>query len=155
MSAAPDTSWLDLAECRGAPADMFFPERGDNDGVAAAKAICAVCPVVDECLDDAIESKELFGIRGGKSGKERRLIARKRGTRCPFCGDVFHSEVLRLKCEKPECERAAHQARQDRYNRRPTSPGLSAMGGNVVAPAQLTLPGAVLTTLVNGGSQDV
>lgn len=143
MSAASEVPWLDLAECRGAPADLFFPERGDNAGVDAAKAICARCPVITECLDDAIESRELFGIRGGKSGKERREIARQRGTRCPFCGDVFHADVRRMKCEKDECAKAAYQARQDRYNGRPTSSGLSGLAGNVVGPAQRQLPGPV------------
>ena len=69
--------WRDLALCIGLDHDMFFPHRGES--TKKSKGICAKCPVSDQCLDDAIARKEIAGIRGGKSKRERDIIARERG----------------------------------------------------------------------------
>jgi WhiB family redox-sensing transcriptional regulator len=70
-------TWQDEANCRGMDADLFFPERGES--TADAKAVCAVCPVKTECLDDALTSPtEKFGIWGGPSERERRRLRRNR-----------------------------------------------------------------------------
>ena len=71
-----DLSWQDLANCRGADADLFFPERGAS--TRAAKTICRECQVRVECLEFAIVSSEKFGIWGGLSERERRKIRRQR-----------------------------------------------------------------------------
>ena len=40
-----------------------------------AKAICARCPVISNCLKDALANNEPFGVWGGMSADERyRLI---------------------------------------------------------------------------------
>lgn len=69
-------SWQDYANCRGADADLFFPERGAS--TRKAKAICTACEVKDECLDFAIVNGEKFGIWGGMSERERRRVRRAR-----------------------------------------------------------------------------
>ncbi|HHC08176.1 MAG TPA: WhiB family transcriptional regulator [Actinobacteria bacterium] len=69
-------AWQDLANCRGADPDLFFPERGAS--TRAAKAICRACSVREECLEFAIVSSEKFGIWGGLSERERRRIRRER-----------------------------------------------------------------------------
>ena len=74
--AEGDLSWQDYANCRGADADLFFPERGAS--TRKAKAICAACDVRQECLDYAITSGEKFGIWGGMSERERRRVRRQR-----------------------------------------------------------------------------
>jgi len=71
-----DLSWQDLANCQGANADLFFPERGAS--TRAAKTICRECQVRVECLEFAIVSSEKFGIWGGLSERERRKIRRQR-----------------------------------------------------------------------------
>jgi WhiB family redox-sensing transcriptional regulator len=38
------------------------------------KAICALCPVINECLSHALSVPERYGIWGGKSERERRQI---------------------------------------------------------------------------------
>ena len=74
---SPDTmSWQDLANCRGADPDLFFPERGAS--TRTAKSICRECSVQDDCLEFAIVSSEKFGIWGGLSERERRKIRRQR-----------------------------------------------------------------------------
>jgi WhiB family redox-sensing transcriptional regulator len=71
-----DLSWQDLANCRGANADLFFPERGAS--TRTAKSICRACSVRVECLEFAIRNGEKFGIWGGLSERERRKIRRER-----------------------------------------------------------------------------
>jgi len=71
-----ELSWQDYANCRGADADLFFPERGAS--TRKAKAICGECQVRAQCLDFAIEVGEKFGIWGGMSERERRRVRRDR-----------------------------------------------------------------------------
>jgi WhiB family transcriptional regulator, redox-sensing transcriptional regulator len=74
--AVGELSWQDYANCRGADADLFFPERGAS--TRKAKAICNACDVKAECLDFAIVQGEKFGIWGGMSERERRRVRRQR-----------------------------------------------------------------------------
>lgn len=74
--AQGELSWQDYANCRGADADLFFPERGAS--TRKAKSICGACEVRGECLDYAIEMGEKFGIWGGLSERERRRVRRER-----------------------------------------------------------------------------
>lgn len=69
-------AWQDYANCRGADADLFFPERGAS--TRKAKSICGACEVRAECLDYAVDMGEKFGIWGGLSERERRRVRRER-----------------------------------------------------------------------------
>ena len=71
-----DLAWQDLANCRGADPDLFFPERGAS--TRTAKGICRECSVRVECLEFAVVSSEKFGIWGAMSERERRKIRRQR-----------------------------------------------------------------------------
>ena len=71
-------SWTEEANCKGAEADLFFPERGAS--TRKAKAICRACSVQSKCLEYAIENSEKFGIWGGMSERERRRIKRQRSS---------------------------------------------------------------------------
>ena len=71
-----DMAWQDLANCRGADPDLFFPERGAS--TRTAKGICRDCQVRAECLEFAIVSSEKFGIWGMMSERERRKIRKER-----------------------------------------------------------------------------
>ncbi len=71
-------SWPERAACREPAVDpeWFFPvaETGPSAReVAAAKAVCARCPVAAQCLDWAIRAGEPAGIWGGTTPEERRL----------------------------------------------------------------------------------
>ena len=68
--------WVANARCRNAPREIFFPTRGED--LDPARAICAHCPVIDQCRDYAIPISELHGVWGGLSENERR---RERKTR--------------------------------------------------------------------------
>jgi WhiB family redox-sensing transcriptional regulator len=83
-------AWYNLAACRDAPTALFFPTNTDQSHAAAAKRICATCPVMAECLEDALSSQMDFGVWGGTTAEERRrLLGRHRlvaTTACRLCG---------------------------------------------------------------------
>jgi WhiB family redox-sensing transcriptional regulator len=51
------------AACRGADPELFFPGPGQSE--AAARAICAACPIRPECYALALSTSQQFGIWGG------------------------------------------------------------------------------------------
>lgn len=69
-------AWRAYGACRQHPEVDFFPERGQP--TAPAKAICAACPVRDECLSVALANGERHDIWGGLSERERRRLRRER-----------------------------------------------------------------------------
>jgi len=64
--------WQDDALCAQTNPEAFFPEKGGS--TREAKKICGQCDVARECLDNALETDERFGIRGGMSERERRAL---------------------------------------------------------------------------------
>lgn len=88
--------WRLEANCAGVDPDLFYPERGGSKGLQAAqielaKGVCAGCSVRMQCLVDALEGQEAFGIWGGLSEKERREYQTRlpRVARCARCGGRF------------------------------------------------------------------
>jgi WhiB family transcriptional regulator, redox-sensing transcriptional regulator len=95
----PDSTWMVFGACAGKPAEWFY----DADlarmterrlaGIARAKAICAGCPVRSDCLAYALTNREDFGVWGGFTADERRVIARREGraplSECCVCGATF------------------------------------------------------------------
>lgn len=51
---------------------LFFSENPKK--VAIAKAICATCPMTQECLRMALDNHEEYGIFGGMTPKEREVL---------------------------------------------------------------------------------
>lgn len=76
-----EQEWRASGVCTGSLlTNIFFPKRGDKDAVREAKAMCASCPSNTHCLEDALlDPQDDYGIRGGKSAKERQAIRRARG----------------------------------------------------------------------------
>lgn len=73
MSTLTPLRWQLWAACKGIDdRSIFFPTRGAS--VAAAKKICAGCPVRVACLDEALTDRRLDGIWGGTSYRQRRRI---------------------------------------------------------------------------------
>lgn len=75
--------WQDRARCAEVPGDLMFPEKGEP--TAPAKQVCMRCEVRVECLEDALDTGERFGVRGerfgvrgGMSERERRALLRRR-----------------------------------------------------------------------------
>ena len=67
------------ARCRDGSATMlglFFSEQLDD--IARAKAICALCPMIEPCLEGALERREPWGVWGGQLFVNGRILAQKR-----------------------------------------------------------------------------
>ena len=78
---AEDGLWKSLGACGSAEADLFFPislSASNEAQVAQAKAICARCLVRRECLDFAIQTRQMHGIWGGLTEEERYPAVRAR-----------------------------------------------------------------------------
>jgi len=101
--------WRTLAACKGADTRIFFPERGGD--YATAKAICAECPVRQACLEDALETGELHGIRGGRSERERRRMRGERRRKVTQCGTTSGYKAHNRRGEPPcsQCRQANAQ----------------------------------------------
>lgn len=74
LDTSDATAWMAQAACAGVAPDLFFPGRQESDVVRAAKQVCAVCPVIDDCLEYSLEHGEKFGVWGGRSERERRRM---------------------------------------------------------------------------------
>ncbi len=68
--------WRVDAACRDLDVDVFFPEPEGDTG--PAKAVCAGCPVREECLEFALASRQDDGVWGGLDEHERRRLRRRR-----------------------------------------------------------------------------
>jgi WhiB family redox-sensing transcriptional regulator len=80
-----ENDWRLEAECRGMDPNFFFPPRGSNKQYREVVKVCQVCPVQEECLDYAIRHSidGRYGIWGGKSERQRRLIKHERNLAYP------------------------------------------------------------------------
>lgn len=93
MDRNPQFLWVDDANCRGLHPDTFFPvgrigRRGNGpakDTEAAETAVAQqycwgdgdprrVCPVREQCLQYALDSRHLHGVWGGTTENERRAM---------------------------------------------------------------------------------
>lgn len=70
--------WRAKSACRGLDPTIFYPASDDDEDAAAAKSVCAACPVQGECLEYALGSREKEGVWGGATERERRRIIRQR-----------------------------------------------------------------------------
>ena len=87
-----DQTWRADAACVGEPTEAFFADerwaevegrfvRWTHASELDAKALCAVCPVRDDCLDHAMTLPERHGVWGGLNARERDRLRRKRQRR--------------------------------------------------------------------------
>ena len=76
-------SWRDLAACLDVVSAAYDPFFADSTELQAeAIAICATCPVRDDCLTFAVRTGQQYGIWGGQPERIiRRLIAADRAGR--------------------------------------------------------------------------
>ncbi|WP_017541811.1 MULTISPECIES: WhiB family transcriptional regulator [Nocardiopsis] len=77
LASVLETPWLGEAEvpCRREP-DLFFAESPAD--VEAAKAVCRTCPFREQCLADALERREPWGVWGGELLVAGKVVPRKR-----------------------------------------------------------------------------
>jgi hypothetical protein len=65
-------TWMERGACKSAPQDQFFPERssGSTDYKKVIAKYCNVCPVIQSCLNFAVDNLEM-GIWGGTTTRKR------------------------------------------------------------------------------------
>lgn len=71
--------WRGRGACQELESWLFFaverePRAQRRLREASAKAVCARCPVLDRCRQDALERREPHGIWGGTSPRDRREL---------------------------------------------------------------------------------
>lgn len=72
---ADSWNWQQQALCRDIDSSVFFHPDGERGlararRVSEAKALCARCPVRQECREHALAAEESYGIWGGLSERE-------------------------------------------------------------------------------------
>lgn len=72
-------AWQQKAICRGEDPEVFFLEPNERHEQkrshnATAIAICNRCPVKEQCLQHALTVPEEFGVWGGTTPEERKVI---------------------------------------------------------------------------------
>lgn len=71
---AMDPGWAAQAKCGTSDPDELFVKGAAQQ---SAKQVCQGCPVIAECLADALDSRVEFGVWGGKTERERRALLRQ------------------------------------------------------------------------------
>lgn len=72
--------WREFGSCRKLETNMFFPvgQTGEAEiKIARAKSVCVPCPVRQQCLEFAITTNQEYGVWGGHSEEERRIVRRQ------------------------------------------------------------------------------
>nr|WP_308016707.1 MULTISPECIES: WhiB family transcriptional regulator [Streptomyces violaceusniger group] len=82
-SLASDDSDRDFrtsGACRKEEPDLFFPIGNTGPAllqIEEAKAVCRRCPVMETCLQWALDTNQHYGVWGGMSEDERRALKRR------------------------------------------------------------------------------
>lgn len=69
-------TWREDAACRDQDTAIFFPNN--EAGATLAAEICATCPVREQCLEFALQTRQVDGVWGGLTEPERRRVRRRR-----------------------------------------------------------------------------
>jgi WhiB family redox-sensing transcriptional regulator len=67
--------WPGLGACVKSDPDALFVQGKEQQ---TAKIVCRSCPVIAECLADALDNRTEFGVWGGMTERERRALLRRR-----------------------------------------------------------------------------
>lgn len=111
-----EDDWHRRAACLDRTDVNFFPSKGEDP--RPARAVCATCDVQPDCLQSALDRREVHGIWGGMSERERRRLRKDRLRRivCCACGVEFFSASGRWR-RCPEC--SDERRRETRSGARP------------------------------------
>ncbi|MBO1416033.1 WhiB family transcriptional regulator [Streptomyces sp. FH025] len=85
-AAAEDNPWHTGAACRRDEVGLFFapskePTAARLSREEQAKQVCARCPVLLECREHALAQPEPYGVWGGLTAAERRVVLARRRRR--------------------------------------------------------------------------
>lgn len=111
------TEWQEQARCRSTDPEIFHPS-GRGSSSSPAKRICKGCPVIEACLQYALDNDERHGVWGGLDQRQRKalkaqppkLTARERAAKIVEAGE---KECPRCQVVKPLSEYARNSTRLD------------------------------------------
>lgn len=111
--------WMEFGTCRSVDPNLFFPDPSDYTQVKKAKAVCAVCPVINECREYALPDASLSGTWGGMSERDR-MTARRAIEKQPAPHGTRRGYEAHLKTKTPVCQecREAKNAYERKYKKR-------------------------------------
>ncbi|WP_033817709.1 WhiB family transcriptional regulator [Kitasatospora sp. MBT63] len=72
--------WIHRAVCREEDPELFFPIGNTGPAllqIEEARSVCRRCPVMEQCLQRALETNQDAGVWGGMSEDERRAMKRR------------------------------------------------------------------------------
>jgi len=73
LNAGSDADWRGRGVCVGVEnPDVFFPAI--PEALDPARQLCRSCPVIGECLAEALSRTEVDGVWGGTTSAERRSM---------------------------------------------------------------------------------
>ena len=67
--------WAQRGACGSSDPDALFVQGAAQQ---QAKTVCLGCPVIAECLADALDNRVEFGVWGGMTERERRALLKRR-----------------------------------------------------------------------------
>jgi WhiB family redox-sensing transcriptional regulator len=67
--------WAQRGACGSSDPDALFVQGAAQQ---QAKTVCLGCPVIAECLADALDNRTEFGVWGGMTERERRALLKRR-----------------------------------------------------------------------------
>lgn len=75
----------------GDPDDLFVKGAAQQQ----AKEVCQRCPVIAECLAEALDNRTEFGVWGGMTERERRALLRRNPTVTSWWAMFAHAGAVR------------------------------------------------------------
>jgi hypothetical protein len=72
--------WRDDAACRGNDNDQWFPLASSVSAVRSAKRGCFACPVIFQCAQYALRTRQSDGVWGGLSEGQRNTLTKNHRT---------------------------------------------------------------------------
>lgn len=68
-----------IPPCMNTDPELWYGDKDEGyHYTRTAKQLCSQCPVQTECLTYALEAREVFGIWGGMTPKERQALRSRR-----------------------------------------------------------------------------
>ncbi len=77
MSLVPDLPWHREARCADEDINPAWFHSTDVREVKHAIRVCQGCPVINKCLEYALSSADNWGVWGGLTDRQRRLLQRQ------------------------------------------------------------------------------
>lgn len=76
-----ELAWMARAACRYEDPELFFPVSAKSAGAAQAaeaRDVCLACPVIEQCRDYALRTRQDAGIWGGLTEEQRQALHRRK-----------------------------------------------------------------------------